>query len=89
MTPNDLEILIHYYVSNEPHPRLNAPAVQHSIEKFVLDGIFKLYVIGNKTRITEKGKAWLKTILSVPYPQKVWVDENGDVIFHYIRYQRR
>ena len=80
MTPNDLEILIHYYVSIVPHPRLNTPEIQHSIEKFVSDGIFKLYVIGNKTRITEKGKAWLKTILSVPYPQKVWVDENGNVI---------
>ena len=31
MTPNDLEILIHYYVSIVPHPRLNTPEIQHSI----------------------------------------------------------
>ena len=29
---------------------------------------------------TEKGKAWLKAILSTPYPELVWLDEKGERI---------
>ena len=35
MTPNDLEILIHYYVSPSEHPRAGAPAVDESCTRMV------------------------------------------------------
>jgi len=30
--------------------------------------------------VTEKGKAWLKIILSIPYPKRAWVDYLKNVI---------
>lgn len=75
MTPNDLEVLIHCYVSPERHPRIDAPAVREAIKKFIRDGI-----IDERHRTTEKGEAWLELILRVPYPKKAYVDEEGKVI---------
>jgi len=77
MTPNDLEILIHCYVSPEEHPRINAPAVMESIGKFVDDDILEERITdGDKMlfKVTEKGVAFLRMILSTPYPIKVWIN---------------
>lgn len=91
MTPNDLEILIHYYTSSKPHPRLSAPAVKASIEEFLAFGILKLredISAGTHAditklgmyRLTDKGRAWLSMILKTPYPKQVWIDQSGDII---------
>ena len=40
LTPNELEILIHYHVCNLQHPRFDAPAVQEAIDKFMTMGVF-------------------------------------------------
>jgi DNA-binding PadR family transcriptional regulator len=82
MTPNDIEILIHYYVSPNPHPRIDAGAVKQAVQAFVKDGIF-IEADGDKSgySVTDKGKAWLATILNVPYPKKIWVDGRGNKVF--------
>ncbi len=82
MTPNDIEILIHYHSCPEPHPRIHAPAVEDSIRNFLADGILELRKTDKEDtfRTTEKGRAWLQMILDTPYPTLVWVDEKGNKI---------
>ena len=73
LAPNDIEVLIHYYSCPEAHPRINAPAVQSAIDKFIEDGIF----IENNCdviRITDKGKAFVKMLCETPYPINIWTD---------------
>jgi hypothetical protein len=74
MTPNDLEILIHYYVSPAPHPREEAPAVRESVKMFLT--LHVLEVVDYGFRVTEKGQAWLRLILATPLPVcgKRWID---------------
>ena len=94
MTPNHIDILIHYYTTPGDHPRIDAPAVEQTIEEFVSDGILwssygsvklvndKVTNHENKYYITEKGKVWLLMILKTPYPtlKKIWVDGNDNII---------
>ena len=41
MTPSDIEVLLHYHCSPEPHPRIDAPAVREVTKRFLKDGIIK------------------------------------------------
>ena len=81
ITPNDLEILIHCYCRPEEHPRISAPAVQETIKRFMEDGIIKRDQNNEYFITTGKGTAWLRSILSVPYPTQVWIDKDGNVIY--------
>jgi hypothetical protein len=72
ITPNALDILIHYYVSPKQHPRFDAPAVQESIKEFCQKGILKQ---NNESFITtDKGKAWIEMILETPYPIQKFIN---------------
>jgi hypothetical protein len=73
-TPNDIEVLIHYYASGERHPRVTAPAVQETLEQYCKDGIFERLEAEPFFRVTEKGEAWLRMIIDTPYPKKQWID---------------
>jgi len=79
MTPNDIEILIHYYSSPSIHPRIDAPAVTESIQEFVKNGILER---GGDFgfRVTNKGRALMKLLCSTSFPIAAWVDENGKAI---------
>jgi hypothetical protein len=78
MSPNDIDILIHYHCSSKLHEWHDMPAVQESTEMFVNDGILQW---DNDTyRTTEMGRAWLKMIIKTPYPRQAWVDEEGNEI---------
>ena len=88
-TPNDIEVLLHYYVSPEPHPRVEADAVRQTIGRYLKEGILEedkegTFVEGTKKLncycVTDKGKAWLRLILSVPYPKQAWVGQDGKII---------
>lgn len=35
MSPNDVEVLLHYHRSREPHERLDAPAVREATDRFL------------------------------------------------------
>ena len=92
MTPNHLDILIHYYTAPGDHPRIDAPAVEQAVEEFVSDGILwedrDKIRMGNRPSncgkycITEKGRVWLLMILKTPYPtlKKIWIDGNDNII---------
>jgi hypothetical protein len=75
MSPSDLEVLIHYHVSPEPHSRRNAPAVRDAIDRFFGDGILEsLPDDAKQYTTTARGRKFLEMILSTPYPKLVWID---------------
>ena len=78
VTPSDLKILIHYFVSPSPHPRIEAPAVKEATERFLSDGILEYNsedgVCADGYRVTGTGKAWIKMILDTPYPELAFID---------------
>jgi len=83
MTPNDIDVLIHYHTSRAPHPRADAPAVSDSIECFIGNGVFHCVDgEGMKDYITttDKGKALMKMLCDVEFPRQAWVDTKGKVI---------
>jgi len=86
MTPNDLDILIHFATTRAPHPRMDSPAAQSSIEQFAAEGVItfdsdRIPSNGESSYlITNKGRAWLVRILQTPCPRQVWVDEQDRII---------
>jgi len=72
LTPNELEILIHYHVCNLQHPRFDAPAVQEAINKFI--GLDVLKRVTNQYYLTRKGKVWMYMILETPCPEPIFTD---------------
>lgn len=73
MTPNDLEILLHHYVSPCEFPRREADAYKKAVKMFLADGVFDHEDDGGY-RVTEKGKAWIVMILSTPMPKLKYCD---------------
>lgn len=79
MTPNDIDILLHYYCSNTEHERIEAPAVRESIQDFLREGILRqrepeersLY--GATYTTTDRGQMLIRALCSVPYPEQRWV----------------
>ena len=82
MTPNDIDVLLHYHVSLRLHERADAPAVEEAVQRFLRDGILEHN--GDFYDTTARGKAWVEMILRVPYPRlewvEKWVDEKGTEI---------
>jgi len=74
MTPNEIEILIHCHVSSLPHPRADVPAVKEALDALVendlivqhsgTDGVYST---------TDRGKAHMQVLCSMPLPEKIWV----------------
>lgn len=73
----EIEVLLHHYCSPNPYPDHNNPSVIDAITKFRNDGIFTKQV---KPELTEKGRAWLITLLNTPYPRAVFIDQQGNII---------
>ena len=79
MTPNDIDVLLHYHVSPILHPRFGSTAVEEATKHFLRDGILE-HAGGDYYATTARGRAWVEMILRVPYPRQVWVDEKGTEI---------
>lgn len=86
MTPNEIEVLLHYHTSPSVHPRIDAPAVRGAIEGFLKNGIFRCgendrgLLVKALYETTDKGNALVQMLCNTPYPTQQWVDANGDVI---------
>lgn len=77
MTPNDIEILIHCYVSPEPHPR-----IEHNrdvLEDFIVKGLVR-HKGGDIYETTEKGAAHIIQICRLPLPKKKYIGYDGKEI---------
>jgi hypothetical protein len=72
MTVNDIEVMLHYYCSPSPHPRIDAPAVQDAISQFLAAGLLE-YVKKDIYEATEGGKMYVEALRKVPIPKRQWV----------------
>lgn len=71
ISPNHLDVPLHFYVSPEAHPRAHAPAVQQAIADWIEMGMLDTKAGGSPT--TEKAHAWIEHILRTPLPVSNWV----------------
>lgn len=78
MTPNDIEMLIHFHVSQAPHPRASAPACAEAIERMLAAGLIEPY--SNTYKTTRRGVTHIEQLCSTPYPMRGWVCADGRVI---------
>ncbi len=73
-TPNDIEVMIHYYGSRSVHPRIDAPAVREAINRFVAAGLLVPFVdAADVYDATEGGKMYIEELCQVPLPKLKWV----------------
>jgi hypothetical protein len=79
MTPNDIEVLIHCYVTPCIHPRIEAPAVIGAMRAFASEGILEKQD-GEMYSVTDKGEALMNMLCSTPLPVQVWADGCGNII---------
>ncbi len=82
MTPNDIDVLLHYYVSSTEHPRINSPAVKETIHNFIDNGLIQSTdVVGqHQYETTPKGSAHVAQLCALPWPTKAWIGVVGKVI---------
>jgi hypothetical protein len=79
MTPYELEILLHYYVSPAPFARITAPAFLGAVGGLIGDDLLQLDEGGY--HVTDKGLAFVRMVLATPLPEQEWTDpRTGGVI---------
>ena len=78
MTPLEIEVLIHCHSCPAPHPRLNAPTVAGTITEFKNQEVIRR--VKNYWETTDKGKAMIRLLCSIPLPTQQWIDQYGNVI---------
>jgi hypothetical protein len=81
-SPINIEFLLHCHVFSEEFPRINAPAVQNAINKFLMLGVIESRddEHGETYKTTDLGAAWVTALCNVPMPTKRYVDEQGRVL---------
>ncbi len=77
MTPNDIEILIHCYVSPVKHPRYDAN--KGILEGFVVDGLV-VDKCNGVFHTTEKGAAHIRQLCDLPLPAVQYARFDGALI---------
>lgn len=78
-SPNNIEVLLHYHTTPEPHPRIDAPAVKEATEMLLRVECIKPSMPG-RFNTTPKGKAWVEALCNVELPQEAYVDSNQNVL---------
>ena len=74
LTPNDIEVLLHYYVSPERHPREHAQAVSETIAWFIRMEILKESKNSSGYEVADRGLVFIKMLLATPMPERSWTD---------------
>jgi hypothetical protein len=76
LSPNDIDVILHYHTSGEKHPRADAPAVKDATERFFRAGLIEpgglspgVYFV-----TTEKGRKFIEMLCATPFPVKKFVD---------------
>lgn len=83
MTPYDLKLLLHIYVTPINFEHAGTEHYEGVIQDFLMRGIIKQetefsYHNEHGYALTEKGKAWLEMILSTPVPVNRWIDPRDE-----------
>jgi hypothetical protein len=83
-SPCNIEVLLHCYYSSDAHPREDTPGVQSSYRLLelcsLIEPVYNDKSSENKYRTTERGRAHIQQLCTLPLPSSVWVDSNGKVI---------
>lgn len=72
-SPNDIEVMIHCYGTRSVHPRIDAPAVQSAIERFLAAGLPIQTDESGIFEATDGGKLFVEALCAVPWPERRWV----------------
>jgi len=73
MTPHDIRVLLHYYVSPEPYP--TSPILSDTLQSFIQRGIISPHVDAESGfRVTPKGGKLVQMLCDTPDPINVWMD---------------
>lgn len=80
LTPHNVDVLMHYYTSPEPHERAENEGVQETIRSLCELGAMEIHPCTGKPRTTPLGIAWIKAICNVPRPRFAFLDEQGRVV---------
>ena len=85
-SPYEIGVLMHYYTSPDPLPNAyvmgSNDLFESTINRFCRDEITETHLDNDHGyRLTLKGKAWAAAILSVQYPQSVFIDSAGNIIY--------
>lgn len=78
MSPSDIEVLLHYHCSPNPHPRYTANAVREATEEFLDLGLIEPAPRETYTT-TEGGKVLVEALCATPFPVKRWVMPTKEV----------
>lgn len=81
MTPNDIEVLIHFHCSPCRHPNDAAPAVRESIEMMIENGLLERDTKPDEPmrfKTTSRGAAHLDQLCNVPFPRRGWIFADGN-----------
>ena len=80
-SPNNIDVLLHFAISTEPHPRRHAPSVNEAINELLFAGAL-VPATGEPERFaaTPLGLAWVQALCNVPPPRAAFIDEMGRVI---------
>lgn len=79
-SPNNINVLLHYYVTNADHPRITSKAVQETISWYLESGVF-VYTPSGELDITDLGRAWVELLCRTKMPRIIFVDEYDQSIF--------
>ena len=80
MTPHDLSMLIHFYVSPAPYAGAHTLAGEETIRHFLTSDIIMHGDRLGSYCVTTKGAAGVETILDTPIPKLAYVDAGGKLI---------
>lgn len=72
-SPSNLELLLHCYYSPERHERFTAPAIQDGIVMLLHAGMIEPGDAPDTFGATEKGKAFVRHLMTIPFPEMAWV----------------
>lgn len=77
--PLNVELLMHYHCTPEPHPMIFLPPWKEATNGLVeMEAIYAddegIY------RTTELGKAWVAAICNTPPPKQGWVDHRDNIL---------
>lgn len=73
MTPIKLEILLHYYYAYELHPNSETPAARDAIVYLIASDLLIEGGDDQPFDVTERGVAYIKHLLTIPFPVKQWI----------------
>lgn len=79
MSPNDIDVMLHYYGSRSVHPRIDAPAVRDAIDRFLKAGLFTQSDLADVYEVTEGGRMYVDALRAVPLPERLWTMPKSDL----------